>query len=135
MRICECENIRDAFYEPETIGTIYDYERYGDVMLRNLQNSKMNRIDAYVKCRYIGNGCETSEVVTKKIEILYLKDWKDHTSYIDLIIYWYDEYKKTKAIASNENMRYRVDEYLAFRWNRKDVWKIVSVDNVKIEIL
>ena len=132
MRICECENIRDAFYEPETIDTIKDYEMFAK--LSKLKDQKMSRMNVYVKCKYVGMR-ETSNVVSKKIEILYLKDWKDHTSYIDLIIYWYDEYKKTKAIASNENMRYRVDEYLAFRWNRKDVWKIVSVDNVKIEIL
>lgn len=137
MRISNCNNIRDTFCEPETIGTINDYERYvdGDVMLKKLKNPKMDRIDAYVKCKYVGSVCETSEVVTKKVEILYLKDWKDHTSYIDIITYWYDEYRRTKKIANKERMCDIVDEYLAVRWNHKDVWEIVSVDNVKIERL
>ncbi len=130
MRICECENIRDAFYEPETIDTIKDYEMLAK--LSKLKDQKMIRMNVYVKCKYVGMR-ETSNVVSKKIEILYLNGWENHMSYIDLIRYWYDDYHKTKQEESRKTMCDLAEEYISFRCHLKNIWKIVSVDNIKIE--
>ena len=137
MRISESDNIKDNIYEPESIGTIKDYIFHigYDVLLNKHQPHLLKRINAYVKCEYIGSlEYETGNVVSKKIEILYLKEWKDHTSYIDSIIYFYDKYQNTRDNKDKNKACRLMSEYLTFTWNhRNDVWRIVSVDNIKIE--